>query len=129
MQAKDIVRKAFEALFEDETLHESVISRYFHVDYKQYVDGKTLNYQAFVEHMLAVKKTICNSKITFDHLISENNSVCSVHTAEGTKTSGEKIKFKVIAYFEVQDEKIILCDELSHMVEGNESDRDIAARR
>jgi predicted SnoaL-like aldol condensation-catalyzing enzyme len=85
MDAKELVKKAFEDLFEAEKLDENFISHYFHPEYKQYVDGKELNYEQFVAHMKAVKNSAKKAKVTFKHLIAEGNRVCSVHIAEGTK--------------------------------------------
>lgn len=129
MDAKDIVKQAFDQLFKATTLNETLISQYFHPDYKQYVDGKELDYTAFITHMKAVKSSVHDTKVTFKHLISEGNSVCSVHIAEGTKANGKRVRFKVIAYFEIKENKIVLCDELSHLLEGDAVDRDITSRQ
>lgn len=128
MDYKKLVQEAFRDVFENDKFSEKVISKYFHPEYKQYVDGKELNYKQFLDHMKHLKEAIYSAKINFHHLISENNGVCSVHTASGLKHNGTSVKAKVIAYFEIKDERIVLCDELSYMIEGDEQDRDLASR-
>jgi ketosteroid isomerase-like protein len=125
---KSLVRTAFREVFEENDFSESTISKYFHQNYKQIADGNQLNYEKFVKHMKELKKAIHSMKFDFQHLVSEGNAVCSVHIASGRKSDGQVVETKIIAYFEIKDGKIFYCDELSHLLTGDESDRDLASR-
>ena len=48
--------------------------------------------------------------------------------SEGDKYSGGKVKAKVIALFVIKDNKIVLCDELTHVIAGSSEDRDLGSR-
>lgn len=125
---KDLLRKTFHCIFEAPDFNEDVIAQFFHQNYTQHVNGKTLDYQDFVKHIITLRNTLYDMKITFLHLIGEGNAVSSVHIAEGSKADGQRIKAKVVAYFEFKNDKLILCDELTHLLEGKKEDQDLGAR-
>ena len=126
--AKNIVIEFLTYLIESESIDEKIIASYLHDDFIQYVDGKTLNKLDCISHAKAVKSSVHSGKVTFEHIISESNKVCTVHLAQGKTNEGNYVKFKVIAYFEIKDNKVWLFDELTRMVSGNDSDSDITSR-
>ena len=123
---KHIIKKSFNDLLESPGFHPSLFERYFSKDYIQHVDGKTLNYHGLLEHAKTLKAKVKNIKISFEHLIEEKNKVCSIHIVEATRDDSP-IKMKVIALFEFKNDKIILCDELTYMLIGDEKDRDLGS--
>ena len=50
------------------------------------------------------------------------------HHATALKPDGSEVKMHVIAEFRVRDGKIYYCDELTHMLSGSESDKDLGSR-
>lgn len=102
--------------------------QYLHPEFIQYVDGETLNLYDCLTHARSVKASMKSGKITFEHVIGEGNKVCTVHIAESITNGGNAVKFKVIAYFELKDNKIRLFDELTRMIDGDDTDRDITSR-
>ena len=128
MDIKKLVKSAFREVLEEKGYAEEKITEYFHPEYMQYVDGKTIDYPTFVLHIKKLKSTLDHVSIEFVHMIAEDNKVCSVHIARGSKVDGSEFETKVIAYMEVYEERIILCDELTFMMQGNESDRDLGSR-
>jgi hypothetical protein len=103
-------------------------ARYHTKDYIQHVDGKVLNYDEYVAHREALKKTVKSAKIFFNDMIIEGNKVVTRHTAYVTKKDNKKIELQVIAIFEIKDGKIVKCDELTHLIKGERADRDIGSR-
>lgn len=98
--------------------------------YIQHVDGKTLNYDDYVAHHIKLKQTVSDIQVEFDHMVAKGNKVATVHRARATKKDGSVIKVKVNALFEFNDDgKLILCDELTHLIEGDEDDRDLGSRK
>ncbi len=124
---KNFIEKVFKEVIENLNANEEIISRYFASNYIQYVDGHHLNYKEFVQHMVVQKSLLHSIKVHIEHCIIENNSICTVHRVNAIKKTGEKIAIKVIAYFEVKDKKFILCDELTHLLEGDKKNQNIGS--
>lgn len=125
---KELLVRIFKAIFEKDGFDEAEIHKYFHPDYTQYVDGKVLKFDDFVAHIKSLKSTVNQVKICFEHLIEDGNKVCSVHYPEAKKDNGMIIKAKVIAMFEFKGDQLILCDELTHLIEGDKEDKDLGSR-
>lgn len=125
---KSLVERAFQEVFASDTLDEGAIARYFSPLYVQKTDGRTIDYQGFVAHVRELKRTLKNVKITFERAVAEGASVVSIHRAEAEKVAGGRIAIRVIALFVIDDGKIVLCDELTHLEQGAAEDRDLASR-
>lgn len=127
-QMKLFVQNALVDVVEDMGAAEKTFAKYFSQEYTQYVDGRILGYRELVEHMKAQKTVFQSAKITFKHLIAEGNKVASVHVVKAVKKDGGTIEAQVNALMELKDEKIILCDELTFLIQGTKEDEDIGSR-
>lgn len=125
---KTRLQDIFKNTFEDPEFNADVVKRHFHSDYVQHVDGNTLNRDQLIDHLKAVKDAVSDVKITFKHLVAEGDTVCSIHIAQGTKDNGKLVKAQVHALFKFKDNQLILCDEITRLLEGDESDRDMGSR-
>lgn len=125
---KELIKKAFRNTVEAQTLDDEQIARYFDASYIQHVDGTTIGYKQFVDHLYAQRKTVSSMKITFLNLACEGDIVFSNHTVTILKKDGTTIKAKVLAQFTIKDNKIIACDELTHIVGGTQQDKDLGSR-
>jgi hypothetical protein len=125
--SRDFIERVFKEVIEDLNANEQIISQYFSPLYIQYVDGHELNYKDFVQHMIVQKSLLDSIEVCIDHCVIEGNAICTVHKVDAIKKNGEKIAVKVIAYFEVENGKIILCDELTYLLEGHEKNRNIGS--
>jgi len=128
MNYKEIVKKGFDLLSQKGGINDEEIAAYFHRDYRQYVDGKELDYAGFVAHMKAQQNVVAKMNIYFKNIIQEDNIVFTNHVVDIWKKDGGKIKIHVIAQFTMKDGKVIGCDELTHLISGNEEDKDIGSR-
>jgi ketosteroid isomerase-like protein len=128
MDNKALVKHIFTEMFKHEAFDHAFVSEYFHPDYIQDFDGKTLNYCQFIEHMKVKKASLKHVKIEFDQLVAEKDTVCSIHYAHVIKADGSKVKTKVIACFTIKDNKLFSCDELTHLLVGDQEDRDLGSR-
>ena len=126
-EIKDFVKNALVDVVEDMATTEETYARYFSKKYIQYVDGKTLDYYKLISHMKAQKSILRSAKITFKHLIAEGNKVSSTHVVDAVKKNGGVIKAQVNALIELKDDKIILCDELTFLIEGSKGDEGIGS--
>jgi len=125
---KSLVQRVFQEVFASDAFDESVIARYFSPLYMQKTDGRTLDFPGFVAHVRELKRTVKNVKITFEHLIAEGANVVSIHRAEAEKIAGGRISIRVFALFVIEERKIVLCDEITHLEQGVAEDRDLASR-
>lgn len=124
---KNFIERVFKEVIEDLNADEKIISQYFSPHYIQYVDGHHLNYEDFVQHMVVQKSLLDSVKVCIEHCVIEGNAICTVHRVDAIKKNGEKIAIKVIAYFKVENKKIIFCDELTHLLEGDEKNQNIGS--
>jgi hypothetical protein len=70
-----------------------------------------------------------DSSLTFECIVAEDASVVSIHRAEAEKVAGGSIAIRVFARFVIDNGKIVLCDELTHLEKGAAEDRDLASRK
>lgn len=125
---KEKLKKIFNTIYLPETNINQLIEDNFSKKYIQRVDSVTLNYDQFVQHVHLQRKVVENVKITFLHLVEEGNTLASMHLVEAKKKDGSQLKAKIVAVFQFENNKLILCDELTYMIEGSESDRDLGRR-
>ena len=78
--------------------------------------------------MRALKRVMKSLKVTFRYLIAEGDKVATVHIVEGEKTNGTKIKAQVNAVSQIRDGKVVHCDELTHLYQGDKEDKDLGSR-
>ncbi len=127
-EMKKFIQEVFINLIENRDADEKTYAKYFSKDYIQYVDGKVLDYDHFVKHMKALADTIKSAKVTFKHIVSENDKVATIHRVNAVKHDGSQIEVQVNALFQIKNNKIILCDELTYLIQGEKSDKDLASR-
>ncbi len=125
---KQLVRDAFSSIFENPVYDPQAIDHYFSTTYVQHVDGKTLDFHAFRQHIKTLKDHMSSIVVDFQTLAQENDVVFSNHIVDGTTKEGRKGQVRVIAEFRFSDDKIVFCSELTHMIEGDEKDRDLGSR-
>jgi predicted SnoaL-like aldol condensation-catalyzing enzyme len=125
---KSLIEQAFQGVFASNVFDEGAIARYFSPRYVQTTDGRTSDFPGFVAHVRELKRTLKNIKITFERLIAEDANVVSIHRAEAEKIAGGRVAVRVFALFAIDEGKIVLCDELTHLEQGAAEDRDLASR-
>jgi hypothetical protein len=126
-EMKNFVKEVFTNTIENMHATEDTYNKYFSKDYVQYVDGKTLKYNDFIAHMKAQKNIIKSIKVTFKYMVVEKDTVSTIHVVEGIKKDGGVIETQVNALFQIKDKKIVLCDELTHLIKGEKSDRNLGS--
>jgi predicted SnoaL-like aldol condensation-catalyzing enzyme len=125
---KSLIERAFQEVFASDALEEAAIALYFSPGYAQKSDGRILDFAGFVAHVRELKRTLKNVKITFERMVAEGASVVGIHRAEAEKISGGKIAIRVFALFVIEENRIVLCDELTRLEQGSAEDRDLASR-
>ena len=125
---KALLRQMFRDVLEADSFDEQLILRYFSPSYVQRVDGKTLRFSEFVDHVREVKKTVTKLRFTFDEMIAEGGKVMEIHRVEGEKRAGGKFAIRLFSFWTIKDGKIVSCDELSRVEQGAAEDRDLGSR-
>ncbi len=125
---KVLIRQMFRDVLEMDSWDERVIDRYFSPAYVQHVDGKTLNFTAFRDHVRELKKILTNLRFTVEHMVAEGDKVMEIHRVEGKKRAGGTFAARLFALWVIKDGKIVLCDEVSRVEQGAAEDRDLGSR-
>jgi hypothetical protein len=126
---KTLLKEAFTKVFANMDPADMTYTQYISKDYVQYVDGKKLNYNDFVEHLKTLKSSMKSIKVTFKDMVAEDDKVMTIHIAEGVKKDGKTIKTQFNALFQIKDHKFVLGNELSHPIERDVSNKDLASRK
>ena len=129
MGAKDRVKLALEALLTGGQRDAATIAAHFAPDYRQWVDGETLDFDGFVAHMQALDAALSSVAVHFETLVAEDSRVASRHIVESVGKDGHRGRFEVIAIFELGPQGIRSCHELTRQISGRAEDRDLGARR
>lgn len=125
---KTLIRQMFRELLEMDSWDERVIERYFSPAYVQHVDGKTLDFAAFRDHIRELKKVVTNLRFTIEHMIAEGDEVMEIHRVEGQRRAGGMFAVRLFSLWIIKDGKIVLCDEISRLEQGAAEDRDLGSR-
>ena len=125
---ENLLRRMFAEVFIPPAYDEAAIHRYFSNDYRQSVDGRVLDLNQLCQHVRVQKQALKELKIEFKTLLSGCDVVFSNHVARAESMDGRSIQIHVIAEFRFRDGKIIACDELSHLIDGDPHDGDLGSR-
>jgi ketosteroid isomerase-like protein len=125
---KTLIQQMFRDVLEMDSLDGQVIDRYFSPRYVQHVDGKTLDFAGFLDHLRELKQILTNLRFAFEHMVAEGNKVMEIHRVTGEKKGGAKIEARLFSLWVIEDGKIVLCDEVSQLQKGAPEDRDLGSR-
>lgn len=125
--ARAFLHTLFERLF-DPAVSSADIGAYFSPDYQQRVDGKTLNFAEFMAHVAVLKSTIQSAQVTFEQVLVNGDQWADIHYVEAIKADNSRLCVKVLAFYTFKEGKIWRIDELTHLVVGAASDRDLGSR-
>jgi ketosteroid isomerase-like protein len=128
-QNKSLIRRMFEEVFGKDSFDRQVLERYFSPRFRQHADGKTLDFEGLVDHVAELKRTVTGLRFTFEQMLAEGDRVMDIHRVEGRKRDGgEGFAARLFSLWVVENGKIVLCDELSHLEQGAPEDRDLSSR-
>ncbi len=125
---KTIIKNIFKEIFEPAVYSVTAVQKYIDPAYVQEVDGKILYFKEFCQHVEVQKSHIATISFDFRTMISEGDIVFSNHIVSATTADGRSGQVRVIAEFRLKDGKLISCNELTHMISGDEKDRDLGSR-
>jgi len=128
MNNRTLTLNALQVLLTNPEFDEAEIAQYFAPNYQQTVNGLELDYAEFVTHVAKLKKDTKNRRITILACAAEGEHVFTHHQVNADKTNGESVMFEVIANFTLTEGKIVRCQELTRMIQGQAQDEDLGSR-
>ncbi|KAB0884754.1 nuclear transport factor 2 family protein [Cronobacter muytjensii] len=121
--AKKRVADALEQVVCHPAHDERAIARFFAPDYQQVVDGVSLDYAQFVEHMAALKAITRRINLRILAAVVEGEQVFTHHLVEVEKRHGADAQVEVFAHFTLAAGNIVRCEELTRLINGDKSDK------
>lgn len=128
MGNRQLVRQALDSVLGKQIGSIPVIEQFFSRNYIQVVDGKEIDFDEFVAHMKVLKEATESITITIKSIAEGDHSVHTQHFAKALKKDGSYSEYEVFACFTILDNKIVRCEELTRMIQGGKSDRDLGSR-
>ncbi|MBB1149344.1 hypothetical protein H4K35_04210 [Myroides sp. NP-2] len=122
------VQEMLHNIIEGKTYDEALIQAYFSPDYVQVVDGKQLDFKAFKQHIKKLKELIERVAVEVCSTAVRDQVVFTKHQVESVLRDGTYHKHLVMAEFTFQDGKIIRCEELTFLLEGSASGKDLGSK-
>src|SRR5262249_16743080 len=95
-EARRFLEDMFDRLFDPAASAEAV-GAFFAPDYVQEVDGKRLDYSAFLDHVRLLKRTLERASVTFEQLLVDGSTIADIHVVDAHKKNGERLRVKVLA--------------------------------
>ena len=103
-------------------------NKYMTPDYVQHVDGKTLDFEEFVNHLGVLRREFKEVDVIVHDVAVSGNKIADIHYVTAVKHDGGIVKAKVIGFFYMRGDKVAKLDELTYLIEGDEEDRDLGSR-
>ncbi|EPZ49202.1 nuclear transport factor 2 family protein [Alicyclobacillus acidoterrestris] len=126
-EAKQLIQHIMECLI-DPNISAEEVGAYFSENYRQDANGVVLDYKGFIEHAQMLKSTLKSGQVTIAKIFVDGSTIVSVHYIDATKQDDSTIRMKVIACFGIENGKIASAEELTYLMEGDASDRDLGSR-
>lgn len=124
---KHIIEQVFRDVLENPVFDLFFIEKYFSKDYIQCVDHHQLNYEEFILHIKKLKEKVAEQKIEILTYAENGNIIFTHHLANSVLKDGSTVLHKVLAEFTIEDNKIIRCDELTLLLEGDFSAKNLGS--
>lgn len=124
-----VVQTALQLVVGNPQHQPMLITELFSRDYCQMVDGNTLNFEQFLQHMALLKQITRSMTLEILAMVAEGDAVLTHHLVNVEKHDGSQSQIRVLAHFTVRNGKIQSCVELTRLLVGEHEDRDLGSRR
>lgn len=127
-EAKQLVKDA--VIYALETRDPNMdYSKYVASNFINPIDGNVFNYSEWVQHQKDIKSQIKSMTPTFDSMIAEGNQVAAIFHIKLIKNDGSELEVKDMAFFKIENRKIVYVEELTRLVKGDVRDKNIGSTK
>lgn len=105
-------------IIESKVYDEDVIESYFSPHYVQVVNATALDFEGFKKHIQKLKEVVQTVRLEILQTGIGENCVFTNHRVQVVLHDQSSHTYKVMAVFTFEEEKIIHCEELTYLVEG-----------
>ncbi|WP_205395191.1 nuclear transport factor 2 family protein [Vibrio tetraodonis] len=128
MDNQTIALNALQVLLTNPEFDQAEIEQYFAPNYRQTVNGLELGYAEFVAHVAKLKEDTKNRRVAILACAAQGEHVFTHHLVSADKANGDSVKFEIIANFTLAEGRIVRCQELTRMIQGQAQDEDLGSR-
>lgn len=127
MKSADELQKILnEVCFDCSREVRSSIDRYFSPDYRQVTDGHSCDREAFIQHVVALRKTLSAGRIRVDSFLSSGRLFADRHQVSVNKRDGSQVEIEIYLFGELDSQgKILAVHELSRVIRGDAADSEL----
>ncbi|MGG5577964.1 hypothetical protein ACPDHL_11580 [Myroides sp. C15-4] len=122
-----IVEEMLHNVIESKTYDEELLLAYFSTDYIQVVDGNTLDFTGFKRHIQKLKELIATVEVEVLNFASRGHTVFTKHQVQSVLRDGSHHKHIVMAEFTFHKDKIVRCEELTFLLKGTASGKNLGS--
>lgn len=101
--------------------------KYVSPNFVNRVDGNVFNFNQWVTHQKHIKAITQSMKPRFDWIVAEGNNVAVIFYIDLVKKDGRLLTVKDMAFFKIQNHKVIYVEELTRLVKGALKDKNIGS--
>lgn len=103
--------------------------KYVAKDFINPIDGNVFNYEQWVTHQKHIKTMVKSMTPNFDLMVAEGNNVAAIYHIDIVKNDGSKLVVKDMAFFKIDHDKVVYCEELTRLIKGDETDKNIGSTK
>ncbi|ASK28872.1 hypothetical protein CEY12_01555 [Chryseobacterium sp. T16E-39] len=122
-----LIRAVFTDVIENKNYDEVLINKYFSEDYQQNVDNVLLDFNAFKKHIQKLKEKVSKQNVVLENIATNETSIFTKHYVTSILKNGETVKHKVFAEFKIKNNKVVNCDELTILLEGDSREKKLGS--
>lgn len=104
---------------------QSVITKFFHKDYEQCINGVTMRLAEYINHVIMQKQNMTMDSIDYKHILEKEDELFAIYYPKGKNLAGFPIEAEVIAYFSFKNNQIFKIRGQVMLIKGSFSEVDM----
>lgn len=127
MNYANLLKEIWQAVYDPKNDTGEIIKKYFHENYKQCINGVSLQRTEYIAHVVEQKKNMTVEQIEYGNLLEKGNELFALYYPRARNTQGFPIEAEVIAYFQFEGQQIINIHGQVRLIKGDLSDVDMTS--
>jgi len=125
MMYTELLKNAWNSLYDPQIEVAQAIEQFFHPDYEQCINGVCINRDEYIHHVLEQKKNMTIDTIDYKHILEKGNELFAIYYPRGKNANNLPIEAEVIAYFRFENQKIFRIHGSVRLIKGDLADVDM----